>query len=1039
MSLRDKTNISLARLHIKRARRTRVFGMGALCILTLFTILAVFPVVNHKEEAEATIVPATTTLAIVSSKDTASVDITPTSSAGTFATSSAADQAEFTVTTDNLTGYSVTLLGTDTSGQLVNAASGDTLDTIASDTTESDFINGSASTYTNKWGYRLNINGTTTTDFMAAPTTSTAKTIYSTTSPNTAGTPDNYTLALGARVDYTKPAGTYTNTFVLTAVGNPISYQINYDDTTSDPSVSGIPASEGQANVTASEFILDTAVPTRTNYVFIGWCYGDVTNSSSSNSTCAAGAAGGDGTVYQPGDTFTFTTLSSGSTVTANLHAMWGIPIQNLTVSMCTATPKTVYDIRDRKKYTVARLNDGNCWMTSSLNLAGGTVLNANDSDVPTNGYYTLPASSTTGFDSDTGEYVYNSGNETTNQADCTSSQACNSYYSWLAATAGGKDASGAAVTGDGYNAAYSICPKGWRLPTATTSNASATTSPNWKTGDYYRLATAYGANLESSYFENSATFYNNAGPGTTPNYLFAGHYANSIFSGGGLNGGGYYWSPSLRSSEYAYYFYSTSSAVYSANYTGRRQGISVRCILDPTMQDFQVADVNAMAVGDTVALKDVRDNQVYKVAKLADGNVWLIENLRLDLTDATVKTNLTPITTNATDAALVNLKNNVTTSWTNTYTAPVINTTYKNTTQAASGSAPAGKIGVYYNYCAASAGSYCYASNAGSGNAQYDICPAGWRMPTGGASGEYQALYTAYSSNAANFEAALSTPLSGYLRSGSANAQGTNGYFWSSTINDTNNMYALYVYASSVRPQVGDARYDGFSVRCVKETRTIADITNMQDITPAIAHSTPEGATKAGGLIDTRDGSSYTVKKIAGFLWMTQNLRLAGGTTITNTNSNISSSSYELPADTASFPGSSDWTTAAVHCSGNTTTGCWYNYVAATAGTITGSSNANTAQYDICPAGWKLPGTQGSAAINQQFEQIISRKTDFNPVAGGYMGSSTTPQSPTYGYWWSSIAADATRRYDLHYNGTNLSIINNGRQNGFFVRCVAK
>ena len=110
--------------------------------------------------------------------------------------------------------------------------------------------------------------------------------------------------------------------------------------------------------------------------------------------------------------------------------------MQDMSPSLCTSTPTTVIDKRDNKEYTVTRLADGQCWMTSDLNLAGGTTLNADTSDVPTDNYYALPASSATGFSSDTVPYVYNTGNETTNQADCTSTQPCNSYYSWLAATA---------------------------------------------------------------------------------------------------------------------------------------------------------------------------------------------------------------------------------------------------------------------------------------------------------------------------------------------------------------------------------------------------------------------------------------------------------------------------------------------------------------------------------------------------------------------------------------------------------------------------
>ena len=238
-----------------------------------------------------------------------------------------------------------------------------------------------------------------------------------------------------------------------------------------------------------------------------------------------------------------------------------------------TGDTTTLPDARDNQEYTIAKLADGKYWMTTNLNLAGGTTLNASDSNVPSDNYYTLPASSTSGFSSDTTACVYNSGNTTST---CTS-PGCYSYYSWLAATAGGKNSSGSSVTTNGYNAAYSICPKGWRLPTSTTSNARAITSPNWKTGDWYALATAYGANLESNYYESAATFYNNAGPGTTPNFLLAGYYGTDSFDNGGPYG--YYWSSTAYSSIGAYSLYFNSGDVYPANYSGRRFGFSVRCV----------------------------------------------------------------------------------------------------------------------------------------------------------------------------------------------------------------------------------------------------------------------------------------------------------------------------------------------------------------------------------------------------------------------------------------------------------------------------
>ena len=267
-----------------------------------------------------------------------------------------------------------------------------------------------------------------------------------------------------------------------------------------------------------------------------------------------------------------------------------------------------------------------------------------------------------------------------------------------------------------------------------------------------------------------------------------------------------------------------------STNFTVGPHDVTITAYCgDIFMQGFSATGMN---IGDTITLKDARDNQTYTVAKLADGNVWMTENLRLDPT--TVDLNTLKGNTNATDQILTYFKNGGGSSpypasgvvaktasggsWTDSYDLPFVATAYKDTTQAASGSASAGKIGVYYNYCAASAGSYCYASGAGSGNAQYDICPSGWKMPTGDtAKGSYYYLYnTGYSANAANFLSALSIPLSGYFLSGSANNQGSNGSFWSSTRSGGDGMYLLNVNASNVYPQYYIHRYFGFSVRCI-------------------------------------------------------------------------------------------------------------------------------------------------------------------------------------------------------------------------------
>ncbi len=258
-------------------------------------------------------------------------------------------------------------------------------------------------------------------------------------------------------------------------------------------------------------------------------------------------------------------------------------------------------------------------------------------------------------------------------------------------------------------------------------------------------------------------------------------------------------------------------------------------------MQDFgamsaadQASVLSSMTPGAAYTLTDSRDGTKYTVAKLADGKVWMLDNLALDLTDSNVLNNLSEQNTNASSLSLISLKSGNraagdqyatagVSNWTSvsSYSAPLVNAASKDQTQPlAAGQSGTGKIGVYYNYCAASAGSYCYgngiSSGSPSGNAAEDICPKGWRMPTDGSSGEYQALYAAYSSNKANFVNALKTPLSGTFNNGSAHYQGSDGYFWSSTYRSAANMHLLYVSSSYISPQDNGSRLSGSSVRCL-------------------------------------------------------------------------------------------------------------------------------------------------------------------------------------------------------------------------------
>ncbi len=200
-----------------------------------------------------------------------------------------------------------------------------------------------------------------------------------------------------------------------------------------------------------------------------------------------------------------------------------------------------------------------------------------------------------------------------------------------------------------------------------------------------------------------------------------------------------------------------------------------------------------------------------------------------------------------------------------------------------------------------------------------------------------------------------------------------------------------------------------------------------MQDMDDTICSNVDESET--GVLIDVRDDNTYTVAKIAGRCWMTQNLRFTD-TELDYATSNVADSTTITYGDLTSGNSEDE---ALIHegvdSDGNPTV--WYNYAAASAMTITGSSNSADAVYDVCPAGWRLPNST-------EVDSVTPFASTFNPVLGGmyYDGTVFGPG----GFWWSATANNAESRYSLIWDGSDLASDSNAvRVYGFYVKCIKK
>lgn len=261
----------------------------------------------------------------------------------------------------------------------------------------------------------------------------------------------------------------------------------------------------------------------------------------------------------------------------------------------------------------------------------------------------------------------------------------------------------------------------------------------------------------------------------------------------------------------------------------------------------FQVCG-NAEVIGDSSKMQaiDTRDGSIYWVTKLADGNCWLLDNLTLDLTNPAVLSGLSEDNTNASNTTLNYLKNgggdtddqyatSGVSNWVDgySYSDPLVNMDSKEIVPSDSAStAGAWKIGGYYNYCAATAGSYCYGDGesyeTSSDDATEDICPAGWKIPADQYDEGYANLiYSMFDdvdissdpTASASFRSALRLPLSGFFIEGSIYYQNSDGSWWSSSPGSDSDILALGADTSIIYTTNSEDRSHGTSIRCMAES----------------------------------------------------------------------------------------------------------------------------------------------------------------------------------------------------------------------------
>ncbi|MBQ3445800.1 hypothetical protein IJG29_03725 [Candidatus Saccharibacteria bacterium] len=231
------------------------------------------------------------------------------------------------------------------------------------------------------------------------------------------------------------------------------------------------------------------------------------------------------------------------------------------------------------------------------------------------------------------------------------------------------------------------------------------------------------------------------------------------------------------------------------------------------------VADYTTTTVGKLI---DKRDNEIYVVGKLASGECWMLDNLRLggdnpislSSEDSDLPSGITwTLPKSGGDCTTHNNCTDTSGVAGSGFTRPYFNSENKNVVASTHYGSGSGVIGNAYNFCALSGGTYCYAQSQGPyGSAAGTICPKNWSMPrylnnTWPAS--YNNLYRLYGNNIAYFLDNLSVALTN---------NNSASLLWGKTNHNTDNSSTAGIYTidqTSFTPGTAD-RYIAGYIRCL-------------------------------------------------------------------------------------------------------------------------------------------------------------------------------------------------------------------------------
>ena len=784
--------------------------------------------------------------------DSLSLDLAPSSSDGQFVKSG---NANISVSTSNSHGYTLSISASD-SRDLVGTgtASGSSFTPLESSVTETNFSTSSA--YDNKWGYKPskymssgNIVDNTGNNavFLPAPSTSgdtIAVTECANGTANTAceASTDTYTLSFGARANLSTNVGSYSNTFVIAAVSNFVGLTITYDGNglyfDNDPTKTTNPVMYDAIDV----------APTDVKY-------------SHTPNVDDEGVA----TSYYAADLdITDTVTIEGAT---SLHVSLSL---DMVYSQTTDEPD--YVLVNGEEYSTYSEESSltpcdDEWCHYELDIPGDTVTFQfhSESDSPGSyGYYAVVTA--------------------------------NPIYS-KTLVAGAYETPAASLD-------YPYTFVGW------SEDANATT-PTYTTEQEISSSLAYLNNdLDTTLYAvwnkgRNVTFDKNDADatGTMAMQALSPNAYSPLSMNGFAKSGGYVlksWNTEANGSGTDYGDgglmnvpadnSTTAITLYaqwmldpcnpSGTTIGTGTATDIGCMQDITSTN-KASILSSMTQGIQYQLYDNRDYKQYYLAKQADGNIWMTQNLDYAIGYSAMNSNNThlkasgegayvdgytkdsnnvitwiPVGTAITSNIVVS--GTTATGWVNDYNIPYsaeggpmyvyTSGSTSNDTKYASlalceedhndGTCPHYHVGNYYNWSAAIASNDSSSITAQYTIADNDICPAGWRLPKGLSSAtssattrEFGELFrasgvtsslTATSYVPGGFNTLRATPLffvrGGYVYGGSLYNLASYGGYWSSTVYSSSYAYTALFGSSFVYSAGSYGRTYGFPIRCLVE-----------------------------------------------------------------------------------------------------------------------------------------------------------------------------------------------------------------------------